>query len=291
MAGRRCGQTNRTRGRQDPAAIRLQQVLMRRIARRVAVLIGAALLISACSPGEEPAASTVPEPSTSLVSTTSPVVLTTTSTSTTAAPTTTTAAAPTTTVQLEALRIPHAAEPLIDGVLSDGEWDDATVDLMSDGATVHFMHSAGTLYIAVAGREVGAVNVLLATTDEVWILHSSAALGSALYVADAGGWDLSHGYDWCCRDSSDESQRLELFEDEGWQANIGFTGDPGVVEYAVELPWTEAAVAISSIRDDTDTGFWPIELSEEARSQLLGVPPQQRMFVLGEWRHILPAEE
>ena len=38
-----------------------------------------------------------------------------------------------------------------------------------------------------------------------------------------------------------DSARATLFAAEGWDANIGFAGDPGIVEYAVTLPWDDAA--------------------------------------------------
>lgn len=177
---------------------------------------------------------------------------------------------------------------MIDGVLNEGEWEGSTSDTMSDGALVHFMSSDGVLYVAVAGEEIGAVNVLLATEAEVVILHSSAALGSARYIPGDSLWDLDHGFDWCCRSTSDDSPRLELYEDEGWQANIGFVGDPGVVEYAIALPWSEAALVISSIRDEEDQGFWPADLSEETRDELLGTPPSERSYDVAEWPQLIP---
>jgi len=157
---------------------------------------------------------------------------------------------------------------------------------MSDGASIHLMHSGETLYIAVVSSEVGAVNVLIATAEDVSILHSSAALGSAVYLPGGDAWELDHGFSWCCRSASDESSRQTLFENENWEANIGYAGEPGTVEYAIALPWRGSAIAISTIREGGDTGFWPAELSPEAADQLLGVPPPERQFSIEEWRAI-----
>jgi hypothetical protein len=162
---------------------------------------------------------------------------------------------------------------------------------MSDGAAVHLMHSNKTLYLAVQGEAVGAVNVVIGTEAEVWILHSSAALGSARYVPVAGSWELAHGFAWCCRSVSDQSGRSALFEKEGWQANIGFAGEPGVVEYEVAFPWQKAVLAVSSIRDADDQGFWPAELSSEARGQLVGSPPPERHFNSDEWVRLSQPDE
>lgn len=257
--------------------------------RSLTALLSFTLILAACgssdpvsspsTPGSSPTTSTAPPSTTSTPATTAappPTTLTTTTT-------TTTTAAPGV-----VLSIPQSAPPTIDGVAEDGEWEGATTHSMSDGATVHLMQSDDILYVGVAGDEIGAVNVVIKTDDTVSILHSSAALGSAVYTRDSTSWVLSHGFDWCCRSTSDESARSTLYDTEGWQANIGFTGNPGEVEYAIALPWEGAAVAISSIRDADDKGFWPIDLSDEARDQLLGVPPAERGFNIEEWVRLAP---
>lgn len=144
--------------------------------------------------------------------------------------------------------------------------------------------------MALESGAVGAVNLVINTVDETWILHSSAALGSALYVPGDGIWELSHGFDWCCRSATDDSARLLLLEEEGWQANIGFTGDEGIVEYEVTLPWNGASVAVSYLTDSETSAFWPVDLSNEAREQLVGPPPPERSFNLVEWYTLVPID-
>lgn len=181
------------------------------------------------------------------------------------------------------LAVPQGPSPIIDGVIGEGEWDAATTDVMSDGVTVRFMSSRDILYIAVAEDEIGAVNVILGTDSEVLILHSSAALGSARYVPAEATWELDHGFSWCCRNPSDTDARGELFDTEGWEANIGFTGDSGIVEYKIALPWDGTAIVISSIDEEENAGFWPGGLPDAAREQLLGPPPPQIDFDIHEW--------
>jgi hypothetical protein len=249
------------------------------------VLLGL-VAVAACAEAG-PQESSMPT-STTLRTTTTPAPA---STTTTPASTTTTTTLPPTTATTttatpadpEVVIVPAVRAAVIDGVLEPSEWDGASSFPMSDGAAVRLMYEDETLYVAVEGDELGAVNVVMAADDEIWILHSSAALGSALYEPGSGEWLLTHGFNWCCRDRSDESRRLALLEEEGWQANIGFTGDPGTVEYQIAIPWHGASIAVSSIRDDDDTGFWPADLSAEARDQLLGVPPATRLFDSAEW--------
>ena len=245
-------------------------------------LVVVALILAGCGAGS--ADSTLPQPTAlsppeavTATPTTAPPSLSTNSSTTTSTITSST-------TDGSEVAVPVAATaPTIDGVLGPGEWDGASRDTMSDGATIFLEQFDGTLYVAVAGDEIGAVNVILGIEDEVWILHSSAALGSALYAAVSGSWQLEHGFEWCCRGTTDTDSRKDLFGTEGWQANIGSAGEPGTVEYQIALPWDGAAVAISSLRDESDKGFWPADLSAEARDQLLGVPPGQRNFAIEEW--------
>lgn len=181
------------------------------------------------------------------------------------------------------LEVPSHTPPIIDGVLDADEWAGSATVTMTDGSSLHWMHDENTLYMALESDAMGAVNLLISNAEETWILHSSAALGSALYLAGDGVWELSHGYDWCCRSVTNDSARLKLLDEEGWQANIGYTGDDGIVEYEVALPWKDAAVAVSYLTDSETSAFSPEDLSFEARDQLVGPPPPERDFNLDEW--------
>ncbi|MEA2001622.1 MAG: hypothetical protein U9N84_07025 [Actinomycetota bacterium] len=184
--------------------------------------------------------------------------------------------------------VPPGQPVVIDGVLGEREWDGAVAFEMSDGATLWLMYTGETLYVAVEGIDLGAVNVVIGTVDKISILHSSAALGSALYEPGLAEWDLAHGFRWCCRDRNDDAARLDLLAEEGWQANIGYTGTAGIVEYEIAIPWRGASMAVSSIRSADDTGFWPLELSASAREQLLGAPPDTRSYDTSAWYTIEP---
>ena len=188
------------------------------------------------------------------------------------------------------LQIPESAAPTIDGVLEDGEWNGATETTMTDGSLLQWMRSGKTLYVALRGHSLGAVNLAIADGDELWILHSSAALGSVVYAGSTEIWTLIHDFDWCCRSATDDAARATLLENERWQANIGFTGDPGTVEYEVTLPWNGAVAAVSYQTDDTDPAFWPTDLTVDAMTELIGPFPDDVRFHLAEWYRLEPAD-
>jgi len=188
------------------------------------------------------------------------------------------------------LWVPRHRAPTIDGVIEHGEWDGATVALMTDGSPMLWMHDGEALYAALDGSSIGAVNLAVASDSEIWILHSSAALGSALYRADGSAWGLDHEFVWCCRSATDDSARLALLAEEGWQATIGFTGDEGVVEYQVNLPWAGARVAVSFQTESTAPAFWPEDLTTPAQDDLIGRPPDTEDFDLDEWYRLEAAD-
>lgn len=217
-----------------------------------------------------------------------------TTTATVAATTTTTTLPSSTTAAVRSpertLPVPDNAAPTIDGVIAAGEWDGATETTMTDGGTLLWMRSNETLYVALQGHSLGAVNLAIAARGELWILHSSAALGSVSYVEAGEDWTLVHDFEWCCRGANNTATRLALLENEGWQANIGFAGDRGTVEYEVTLPWNGAAVAVSYQTEETDPAFWPADLTTEATVDLIGPFPNERQFHLDEWYHLASAD-
>jgi len=181
------------------------------------------------------------------------------------------------------LSVPSGGVPTIDGVMEGGEWDGAASTAMTDGSQLHWMYADEALYVALAGGDLGAVNLAIESGDEVWILHSSAALGSALYTREQSSWSLTHDFSWCCRSTTDDTGRRALLDEEGWQANIGFAGDIGVVEYEVVLPWVGGLAAVSYQTESGDPAYWPTDLSGEAEADLIGPWPEAAEFHRDEW--------
>ena len=266
------------------------------------IVAGLAVGAAACSSENATTTSKASATTTTTTGTTSPTTTlvtnatTTTAATTTAAPTATTVTTTTTTLTTSSpqpardLLVPVHSAPTIDGSLETGEWEGAAVGEMSDGTPVYLMHDGESLFVAVDGEHLGAINLAIAGPEDVWVLHSSAALGSTRYVSSGSEWDLSRDFDWCCRDADDPTDRLALLDAEGWQATIGYTGEPGTVEYQVTLPWVGSRAAISAQTRATEPAFWPAELSPDAQMQLIGPWSPTRNFRLGEWPTLLPDE-
>ena len=85
-------------------------------------------------------------------------------------------------------------------------------------------------------------------------------------------------------------RRLALLEAEGWQANIGYTGEPGIVEYQVARPRVATAMAIAARTEAADPSFWPPDLTPEARAQLIAPWPSRQTFRMVEWVRLVARE-
>jgi hypothetical protein len=183
---------------------------------------------------------------------------------------------------LLAPEVTGAAAPVIDGTIGDDEWTGATAVTMDDGMQLRFLQSGGYVYVGIAAAEIGAANLLVAAGDVVRVLHSSAALGSARYEPDFGVWALTKDFDWCCRDVADVESRADLLAREGWQANIGYAGTSGHVEYQVLIE-DGSPVALSYVLRDGTVAVWPADLDEAARQSLYGQRKETETFRFDRW--------
>jgi hypothetical protein len=181
--------------------------------------------------------------------------------------------------------VPLGSAPDIDGTIDDAEWEAAVVETMDDGTEIRLLRSGGYVYVALAAQEIGAANLVVAGEDVVRILHSSAALGSARYESDLGEWVLARDFVWCCRSVADVAGRTDLLAQEGWQANIGYAGTAGHVEYQVDID-DGSRVAMSYVLRDGTVAVWPAELDEAARRLLYGQREEAAEFDFDGWARL-----
>lgn len=190
------------------------------------------------------------------------------------------------------LVVPRSSAPTIDGTIEPAEWAGAAITIMDDGTELLWLHADGSLYLGVLNDTIGAVNLVVAEDDEVRVLHSSAALGSASYERqEDGAWQLTHDFEWCCRSPADSDGLALLLADEGWQASMGYSGTHGQVEYRLMLGTGELRVAVSNVyADGSDSvAYWPEDLPAAAREPLHGVRRDPETFAVETWMLVVPA--
>ena len=144
--------------------------------------------------------------------------------------------------------------PAIDGTISPVEWDDASIETFADGSELLLMHAGGYLYLGVRANTPGMIvgNVFINRGDEIAILHSSAALGTAIYQKGEDNWRQIQNFTWQCRDTSDsesaQAERAEFLLEEGWVAANSRMGTPEELEYRIEMAEDTLRLAVNFIR-------------------------------------------
>ncbi|MEN8174083.1 MAG: hypothetical protein ABFS03_14540, partial [Chloroflexota bacterium] len=149
------------------------------------------------------------------------------------------------------IAVPGGPAPMIDGVMLPGEWDSARVEGFLDGGELRLMHNEGFLYLGISANTQDMIvgNIFVDRGDKIAVLHSSAALGTAIYQKDGDTWKQTQGFSWCCRstNSSDAAQaeRDAFLQHEGWVSINTRMGTPQELEYQIEMGGKELRLAVT----------------------------------------------
>ena len=191
----------------------------------------------------------------------------------------------------ESIVVPTGNSPAIDGIMSSGEWDDATVEYFADGSELFLMHAGDYLYLAILANdpEMIAGNVFIQRGDKIEILHSSAALGTAIYQKGEDNWQQIQDFTWQCRDTSDsDAARAEqdsFLQQEGWLAANSRIGTPEELEYQIGISDDTLRLAVSFIRasNPNEKIPWPTNLDDDCIKPTPGGLPEILYFSPEKW--------
>jgi hypothetical protein len=163
---------------------------------------------------------------------------------------------------IEAPRKPAAT---IDGVLSLEEWEGAIAASTADGGELMLMHDGDSLFVGIRSRRRGYGSLCLGRPDEILVLHSSAALGTAVYRKEGGHWKRARQFSYCCRAREESAERQELLRKDGWMASIGLMGSPEEMEYQLALKGDEVPLAVVyQMGTNRETAhWWPESLEDD----------------------------
>jgi hypothetical protein len=182
--------------------------------------------------------------------------------------------------------------PIIDGALSPGEWDTAVLENLSDGSELFLMQDGDYLYLAVRSvmPEMIGANVFIADGNQVRILHTSAALGTAVYQQNDDTWQKTHDFDWQCRSTGDstsaQAERAAYLLENGWLAANSRMGTPNELEYQIKLPSAPPyRIAVSVFRSSVpdERVIWPHSLTDATTRPNPGGLPAEMDFALEQW--------
>jgi hypothetical protein len=184
--------------------------------------------------------------------------------------------------------------PLIDGTLSPGEWDAARQESFTDGSQLFLLVSGGYLYLGIHVKSPDMItgNVYINHGDEISILHTSAALGTAVYQKSADGWALNRDFTWQCRDLSDsqaaQAERRAFLQQEGWVGSIVYRGNPEELEYQTQLTGDSMRLVVAILKE-SDPGVriaWPTNVKDDTLQIFPGDLPANLSFAPDTWAEI-----
>ncbi len=186
---------------------------------------------------------------------------------------------------------PVIEDPIMDGIINDQEWQNAEVHLFDDGSELFLLVSGEHLYLAIrsAGSGMIAGNVFLREGSRIMILHTSAALGTAIYQEEGEMYQKIKDFSWCCRSKiDDEASRIvreTFYTEEGWLGQNSFLGTVNELEYKIKLGGQPDKMAVNFIHAD-DVGeklVWPVGLKDGVSLPSSGGFPDQIGFSVEEW--------
>ena len=195
--------------------------------------------------------------------------------------------------------VPPGNEAVIDGVLSPDEWGSAIQIDLVDESQLFLMHAGGYLYLGIRAKPEPVTSICVDQIDQVSILHSSAALGTAIYQKGGAIWEQVKDFEWCCRDTTDSPQAQEALQTHllqaGWVANNGRMGNSDEVEFQIAIEADSLRLAVNSIGAPNygTVISWPAALGDDCSSlDMIGGPiPEQAQFSIEEWVTVTTSQD
>jgi len=189
---------------------------------------------------------------------------------------------------------PTTGFPEIDGIISPGEWDHASLETFADGSELFILQHSSTVYLAIRSStpEMIAANVFLQHGDKIKILHTSAALGTAIYQKDDKAWQQIQDFSWCCRRTGNgdavRSERAAFLDKEGWVAAISRTGIPNELEFLIDLEGESVQLAVNILRSSNpdEKVVFPVGLDDDCSIPTPGGLPTEMDFSPESWLNI-----
>ncbi len=187
---------------------------------------------------------------------------------------------------LHVIVVPSGNPPIINGTIAPGEWVDALVETFADGSELLLLSAGNYLYLGIRSNTPGMIagNVFINHGDEISIMHSSAALGTAVYQKNEKSWHQIQDFTWRCRDTSSsefaQDERDAFLQDEGWLAFNSRIGTPEELEYQIEVTGNPIQLAVNFIRASKPSEKipWPADLNDDSIKPTPGELPDLLVF-------------
>jgi Tol biopolymer transport system component len=196
-------------------------------------------------------------------------------------------------VDQPAISVPQGTSVAIDGNISPEEWAGAAVETFADGSELLLLQNEGHLYLGIRGNTTEMIvgNIFINRNDEISILHASAALGTAIYQQEEDSWQQTQTFEWCCRgtsnSASDQAERDDFFQHEGWISVNARMGTPNELEYQIIIGDAPLRLAVNYLKVSSDPNdekiAWPSNLTDDCSKPTPGGLPTQFNFTPDIW--------
>lgn len=196
----------------------------------------------------------------------------------------------------QTILVPKGVPIVMDGNYSSGEWQDALRQELTGGGEIFLKHDDAHLYVCLRGTKTGWGHIYVAHGDTIYVLHTSAALGTAIYRRrNSEVWRPVQGFSWTMRSTalSEEAQtaRKRFLESHGWVATTVRMGTPETLEFKIALNMferetTSCAALFASAPDSPQ--YWPQSLQDDCLAEDLvrGNTPAGLKFNRESWARL-----
>jgi len=169
------------------------------------------------------------------------------------------------------LPAPKGETPVVDGVRSEGEWDDAVRVEFLGGGEMFLKHDDKYLYILISSSRPGIASVCVERKAGIAVLHASAALGTADYEGRFDKATVRRPFFFELRDAGmgleAKKARKTFLSQELWFANTTKRGSE-IREMQIDLDIASVHGRIPMavtwfMFDDRTIAYWPEDLSDD----------------------------
>jgi len=186
----------------------------------------------------------------------------------------------------------YSQDPIkLDGKIDPVEWKSADSFALDKGGTLRLKKDQSFLYIGLTGNDEGWSHVYLQKKDTIFVLHASAALGTAIYVNDGVRWNRVQTFQWGFKAMVYNDGTKKVMDDflkaNRWVANNNNIGTGKTLEYKIDLSAFNGIEKIAFVfaADANEPHFFPKGLKDATISTDLvyGNPPDMLRFDPGSW--------
>lgn len=185
-------------------------------------------------------------------------------------------------------------EIIIDGTLSESEWKNAKKLELAGGGEAIYKVIEDVVYMGVRGVEEGWVTIYLTDGKNIYALHASAALGTAIYKKEKIGWKNIQGFNYQVRDASMSEEAIKLresfYKKNHWVASTVEMSNKNEREFKISKKFSNGkkmkiAIVYATATDPIKLQICPKTLSDDTTNLELvkGNTPPELKFNFADW--------